>query len=109
MICIKTGFFGRLPNGDFIYGDAFAMTHGEWPDEPIPIPTCHLLLRVTSIWLKSPIRIHIELNAYYRWFDEHRADVVSRRPDFSAVWNPPSTLIASADQWSWLGYEGVKP
>lgn len=107
--CIKSGFYGVLPSGLFLYGDAFAMPGGEWPDEPLMDPPSYLLLRVVSLSVERPRRIHIRLDTWAQWFDESRGEVVSPSPAYGVIWQPASTLIASPDQWSWLGYKGQEP
>lgn len=107
--CIKTGFYAALSNDSFLYGDAFGMPGEEWPDTPMLYPPSYLLLRVTSLSVEKPARVHIRLDNWYNWFEEGRGEVVSPAPDLGVVWQPCSTLIASPGQWSWLGYEGQEP
>lgn len=104
--CIKTGFYGRLPSGNFLYGDAFAMNGTNWPEEAVRFPVEYLLLRVTSLSCEKPSVIHIDLRTWSHWFEENAGDVVSPAPDLDIIWRPSSTLIASPGQWSWCGYDG---
>lgn len=108
MICIKTGFYARLPSGLFLYGDAFAATEIEWPDDKFDYPQIDLLLRVTSMSDERPVRYQLQLDTWHIWFDESRGKGFV---DFGigVVWQPCSTLIANAGQWTWLGYDGVAP
>lgn len=101
--CIKSGFYGILPSGVFIYGDAYGMPGIDWPDEPVVEPDSYLLLRIVSLSREKPSAVHFRLDTWAQWFDELRGEVIE--PD-CVIWQPNSTLIASPGQWSWLGYDG---
>ncbi len=104
MICIKTGFYATMFDGQYLYGDAFASTNLEWPDERLNLPEVDLLLRVTSMSDEKPPRVHIVLSSWSHWFDEGQAQKLG---DNCYVWHPCSTLVANAGDWSWMGYDGV--
>lgn len=108
MECIKTGFIAEIA-GLYAHGDAFAIWHnqgnsiGNYARGSAPPAT--LLLRVCAASAVPPRVIHIQVNEWDRWFDEHRAD--QSEDDFT-IWNPNSTLIAMPNQWLWHGYSGVE-
>lgn len=108
--CIKTGFYAELPNGNFLYGDAFGMPGEDWPIEPVDFPDVYLLLRVRSMSTERPTAIHFHLNTWAHWFDEKNDRIdVGEIGDLATIWQNCSTLIASPGQWTWLGYNGVSP
>ena len=103
--CIKTGFYAKLPHG-YLYGDAFGLAESAFecpPDRECHVnPNITLLLRVCAWSIEPPERIHIELDTWAHWFDETRGEV----GEGFKTWRPNSTLIASAGQWAWYGYDG---
>lgn len=103
MKCIKTGFYAAMPRDMFLYGDAFASGHPCYSEAAVMQPQHDLILRVTSMSDEVPPVIHIRLDTWEVWFDELRSQKVDTR---ALIWQPCSTLVASADQWQWLGYHG---
>lgn len=106
MKCIKTGFYAAIPGGMFLYGDAFASGNASYNDKAIIEPRHDLILRVTSMSNEVPHRIHIRLDSWHIWFEGLRGKKVD---SYAMVWQPSSTLIADANHWQWLGYQGEQP
>lgn len=105
--CIKTGFYALLPNGLYLYGDAFGLDGTDWPDQAVPRPREYLLLRVTSMSSERPLKVHITLDTWAHWFEETRGEDVGSSDEVAIIWRPCSTIIVNPGDWSWLGYNGV--
>jgi len=105
MKCIKNGFYAKLPNGFYLYGDAFTSGSGAYGNEANRAPRDDLILRVCSMSDEIPSHVHIRLETWTTWFDERAGSPVG---EGAIVWNPSSTLIAEAHHWEWLGYNGVQ-
>lgn len=108
--CIKTGFIALIGDGSFhAHGDAFVI----WPHpshtisdcQPMSHPVGTLLLRISAAKHQTPARRHIHVRAYDTWFDRGRSEQCD---DGYEIWQPNSTLIATAGNWQWLGYDGIE-
>lgn len=109
MHCIKTGFYAALPDGTYLYGDAFAIGEyeGAYADEP-RYGEDHLLLRVTSRSDEKPPCVHISLTTWNRWFNKRDGKNVNSSEGTAIVWQPESTLVAGMGDWMWHGYKGAE-
>lgn len=84
--CLKTGFHGLLvPYKVYIIGDAFVL------DEVY-------IFRISALGGK-PLRdvLHFTINDWFRWFDENQTSMKQN-----------STMLCTAAEITYHGYEGVK-
>lgn len=89
MTCIKTGAYGRLPDGRIVYGDM----------HQFPEVTGPYIFRICAVYSGVPSLhiLHFDIHTWEAWFDEYKQEDGS-------LGN--STMVILSHQLTNYGYEG---